>query len=376
MDSSKNAYTLVLRAKSLNSFTISCKTECCRFVGETSFRKQKLPSVALHKEACFPPILFAIFLFDFEDTLEEGVQVSIFADDIFIYCSHNSPDHIVKKLRRTLNNVYQWCKYWRLNISPEKCAIADLSRRMPSHPDISYAGVPLPWKTEIKYLGFIFSKTNQNNINIKYLRTKARRKINALKSIAYKTYGPRTKDLISIVNNSICSLFFYNCSTINKWSATHLNICDVIQTTALRAAMGLPIWTPNIILLKLAAQETLSRKIKRLATQSFLKHIAYGAHSPLYRNDEALALCQALDELPNDEDNLRLLTDSLSVLQALANLSIKSNKIILRLAAKIATREKFHQNIVLLWTPGHAGIKWNEKADNLARRVSESDPNI
>ncbi|GBN52180.1 hypothetical protein AVEN_275717-1 [Araneus ventricosus] len=49
--------------------------------------------------------------------------------------------------------------------------------------------------------------------------------------------------------------------------------------------MGLPIWTPNIILLKLAAQETLSGKIKRLATQFFLKHIAYGAHSPLYRND-------------------------------------------------------------------------------------------
>ncbi|GBM30677.1 hypothetical protein AVEN_259550-1, partial [Araneus ventricosus] len=90
----------------------------------------------------------------------------------------------------------------------------------------------------------------------------------------------------------------------------------------------------------------------------------------------ALALCQVLDELPNNEDNLLLLTDSLSVLQAHANLSIKSHEIILRLAAKIATREKFHQNIVLLWTPGHAGIKWNEKADTLARRVSESDLNI
>ncbi|GBM26230.1 hypothetical protein AVEN_22785-1 [Araneus ventricosus] len=66
----------------------------------------------------------------------------------------------------------------------------------------------------------------------------------------------------------------------------------------------------------------------------------------------------------------------MSVLQALTNLSIKSHKIILRLAAKIAIREKFHQNIVLLWTSGHAGIKWNEKADTLARRVSKSDLNI
>ncbi|GBL80038.1 hypothetical protein AVEN_29053-1 [Araneus ventricosus] len=300
---------------------------------------------------------------------------------------------------------------------------------------------------------------------------------------------PRTLSPLLITVSA--AYFFYNCSTINKWSATHLNICDVIQTTALRTAMGLPIWTQNIILLKLAAQETLLGKIKRLATQFFLKHIAYGAHSPLYRNDgtqsvkltnkdlsaldqilsafnidinhiikfpitldclnikckihlhsflfqdkslpkttieslfediirthfsnffliatdaskspqitsiaatsstnsfayrlqhinsifsaETLALCQVLDELPNDEDNLLLLTDSLSVLQALANLSIKSHKIILRLAAKIATRDKFHQNIVLLWTPGHAGIKWNEKANTLAICVSESDPNI
>ncbi|GBM83631.1 putative RNA-directed DNA polymerase from transposon BS [Araneus ventricosus] len=171
--------------------------------------KTKVTQRGLAQGSVLSPILFAIFLFDFEDTLEEGVQVSIFTDDIFIYCSHKSPDHIVKKLRRTMNNVYQWCKYWKLKISPEKSAVADLSRRrMSSHPDISYAGVPLPWKTEIKYLGFIFSKTTQNNINIKCLRTKARRKINALKSIAYKTYGPRTKDLISIANKSICSLFF------------------------------------------------------------------------------------------------------------------------------------------------------------------------
>ncbi|GBM39467.1 hypothetical protein AVEN_65501-1, partial [Araneus ventricosus] len=51
----------------------------------------------------------------------------------------------------------------------------------------------------------------------------------------------------------------------------------------------------------------------------------------------------------NDErTTYLLLTDSLSVLQALQILSIKSNKIILRLAAKDATRDKFHQNIVLL----------------------------
>ncbi|GBO36261.1 hypothetical protein AVEN_136543-1 [Araneus ventricosus] len=118
----------------------------------------------------------------------------------------------------------------------------------------------------------------------------------------------------------------------------------------------------------------LSRSLQLLAhLVRTLLHIDYNILTLFFRQRHWLCVkrwmnCQMM--------NLLLLTDSLSVLQALANLSIKSHKIILRLAAKIATREKFHQNIVLLWTPGHAGIKWNETADTLARRVSESDLNI
>ncbi|GBN22428.1 hypothetical protein AVEN_224008-1 [Araneus ventricosus] len=127
----------------------------------------------------------------------------------------------------------------------------------------------------------------------------------------------------------------------------------------------------------IATDASKSQQITSIAGTSSTNSFAYRLqHLNSIFSAEALALCQVLDELPNDEDNLLLLTDSLSVLQALANLSIKSHKIILRLAAKITTREKFHKNIILLWTPGHAGIKWNEKADTLARRVSESDLNI
>ncbi|GBN76238.1 hypothetical protein AVEN_74792-1 [Araneus ventricosus] len=223
-------------------------------------------------------------MFDFFETLDEGVKCSIFADDIFIYCSHSSLEYIEKKLQNTMDNVCKWCTYWKLSISPEKSAIADLSkRRLLSTPSISYAGSPLPWKDSIKYLGIIFSKTNQNGAIVKNLRAKALRKINALKTIAYKSYGTRTKDLVVITNNGICSLFYYSCAITNKLSQTHFNICDTIQTIALRVSLGLPIWTPNIVLLKIAGKEILSEKIKRLAIQFFIKQVANGVHSPLFR---------------------------------------------------------------------------------------------
>ncbi|GBL79834.1 RNA-directed DNA polymerase from mobile element jockey [Araneus ventricosus] len=187
------------------------------------------------------PVMLAIFMFDFFETLDEGFKCSIFADDIFIYCSYRSLEYIEKKLQNTMDNVYKWCTYWKLSISPEKSAIADLSkRRLLSTPRISYAGSPLPWKDSIKYLGIIFSKTNQNGAIVKNLRAKALEKINALKTIAYKSYGLRTKDLVCITNNGICSLFYYSCAITNKLSQTHFKICDTIQTIALRVALGLP----------------------------------------------------------------------------------------------------------------------------------------
>ncbi|GBN69921.1 hypothetical protein AVEN_176671-1, partial [Araneus ventricosus] len=91
------------------------------------------------------PILFVCFLADFSETLDVGAEYLIFADDIFIFCAHTSLDHISKKLQNTMGNVYKWCNYWKLIISPEKCSIADLSKKkLQSIPRITYAGFPLP----------------------------------------------------------------------------------------------------------------------------------------------------------------------------------------------------------------------------------------
>ncbi|GBM50673.1 putative RNA-directed DNA polymerase from transposon BS [Araneus ventricosus] len=457
-----------------------------------SLSKTKNVQKGLPQGSVVSPILFVCFLSDFFETLDVGVEYSIFADDIFIFCAHTSLDYVSKKLQNTMENVYKWCTYWKLDISPEKSFIADLSKKkLQSFPRLTYAGFPLPWTQTIKYQGINFSKINQNGVILKNIRSKALRKINALKSIAYKNYGPRTKDLVNIVNNSICSLFYYSCSLTNKFSETQYKACNSIQTMALRVALGLPKWTPNIVLMKIAGQEVLSEKIKRLAAQFFIRQLANGTQSPIYdqncrpsiklikkdevlmanlfadldtstdhiisfpdtlfsRNNvceihlsdfsfqnkdhpvflikdlfeeavsnefydyhiiatdasksrsftsiagisnlqsfvyrihpinsiftaEALAICQALDELSVTDKNLLLLTDSYSVLQALKCLTIKSPKVIHRLAGKIFVRKNFNQKICLVWTPGHSLIHWNEKADLLAKTVTESHPFI
>ncbi|GFX39195.1 RNase H domain-containing protein [Trichonephila clavipes] len=88
---------------------------------------------------------------------------------------------------------------------------------------------------------------------------------------------------------------------------------------------------------------------------------------------ETLAICQALDDLVESNVNLLVLSDSLSVLSALQNFSIKSNKVTHRLANKIYMLSNYVNQLILLWTPGHSKIVWNEQADSLARSVTESN---
>ncbi|GFT39114.1 RNA-directed DNA polymerase from mobile element jockey [Trichonephila clavipes] len=100
------------------------------------------------------PILYTIYMYDFFETLETGVECSIYADDIFIYCSHQSLDTVSHKLQNTLERINQWCKYWKLSLSPDKSTIAELSnKRIHSFPNTLLAGTPLPWQSSIKCLG-------------------------------------------------------------------------------------------------------------------------------------------------------------------------------------------------------------------------------
>ncbi|GBM23955.1 hypothetical protein AVEN_198191-1 [Araneus ventricosus] len=213
-----------------------------------------------------------------------------------------------------MESIYKWCSYWKLAICPDKSAIIDLSNKnLTSLPGITYAGIPLTWSESIKYLGIQLAKNNQNGRILRNLRSKALKKINGLKILGYKRNGPTTKHLITIANNSILSLFYYSCPIINNFSETHLKACNVIQTTTLRIALGVPIWTPNIVLLKLAGQEIMSVKIRRLAIQSFIKQIATHSFSPLtHTNDEF-----KLQIVEKDADYLRVAFQNLIAFQTM-----------------------------------------------------------
>ncbi|XP_059046719.1 uncharacterized protein LOC131842205 [Achroia grisella] len=89
---------------------------------------------------------------------------------------------------------------------------------------------------------------------------------------------------------------------------------------------------------------------------------------------EAYAIISALDYIgeTNNNDKWVILTDSMSVLLALANVSSsKTSFVIQNIQRKIYDfKKRLNMDINLIWTPAHVDVTGNEKADELARFIT------
>ncbi|GBL99703.1 hypothetical protein AVEN_249746-1 [Araneus ventricosus] len=158
MVSCSNACSWTSREIPQISFINFSKTELLKYGGGTLCPAPKNAQKGIPQGNVLSPIHFFCNMPNFFEILDDRVECSIFADDIFI-CSLNSLDYAIRKLQNTL---------WKLTIRPEKSFIAELSKRkLYVQPRVTYAEFPLAWKDSIKYLGICFSKTNQNGIILK-----------------------------------------------------------------------------------------------------------------------------------------------------------------------------------------------------------------
>jgi retron-type reverse transcriptase len=74
------------------------------------------------------PLLFNVMLSDIPNP-ENGCEISLFADDIAIYCTTKTKEAAKRPLQRQLNRIEQWANKWKLKFSVDKCATLTSSRR-------------------------------------------------------------------------------------------------------------------------------------------------------------------------------------------------------------------------------------------------------
>lgn len=133
---------------------------CFKVKVNDSQSDEKVIPAGVPQGAVLSPVLFNIFVSDI--LFLPGCTIAQYADDIAILSTAKRADVIVKKLRKSLQQLKKYFKQWRLLINPTKCdAIFFTKRRaaraFPKRP-IEFESHALPWKNCVKYLGFLLDQ--------------------------------------------------------------------------------------------------------------------------------------------------------------------------------------------------------------------------
>ena len=91
-------------------------------------------------------------MLDICETLEAGVHMIVYADDIVLYVIDPNEDCPHLKIQNILACISTWCRANELFIEPNKCHAINFSRRRNPGEPLKLQGVELPWQTHIKIL--------------------------------------------------------------------------------------------------------------------------------------------------------------------------------------------------------------------------------
>lgn len=109
-------------------------------------------------------------------------------------------------------------------------------------------------------------------INAEYLRRKAFNRINILKALSQTRYGPRSYHLLTLAIFSIRSMIEYGAAVLNTANESIFKKIKVLQTTAIRSALGTAKCFPSIILRKYAVIPTLADRVSAQALVFWINH--------------------------------------------------------------------------------------------------------
>ena len=182
-------------------------------------------------------------------TGEEGVECSLYVDDVTLYTTSESIKENNTKLNRVLKKISDWSNQTNLRISLDKTKVMHFHRLRKRNATVS--DVPVKFKgrrieevNQYKYLGIIFDKTLNWTKHVDYITGKARRAMNTIKTLANKNFGTDAIILKRIYLAIVRPIMEYGGPLIMNMSKTNLNKLQVIQNEAMRIILGAHRSTP------------------------------------------------------------------------------------------------------------------------------------
>ena len=188
------------------------------------------------------PILFNFYLAKLPNP-PRGIKVIQYADDISIYStSKQSITEVSEEISRYIDTVVQFLEERNLQVSPEKSTVTLFTpdpAQFRTCPPIKIKGQQVKLEQQPKLLGVTFDTMLTFSKHANLAISKAKKRLNVLKSLAGTTWGQDKETIIITYKATIRSILEYGTQV---WSPIISDTCwermQAVQNTALRIATG------------------------------------------------------------------------------------------------------------------------------------------
>jgi ribonuclease HI len=190
------------------------------------------------------PLLFNVATMDVCNRVCD-VNISQYADDFVLYCTHSNLRTATGLLQASLNSMVQLVGDMGLEISPEKSKVCIFQKgHKRFRTELRVNNNMLQVTKNVKYLGLWLDGSLRWAKHINETADKASRFLNVLKVLAGSSWGVHPKHLRRIYMAVIRSRLDYASFLFDDGANCHTNKLDIIQNQAMRVVGGFVKTTP------------------------------------------------------------------------------------------------------------------------------------
>jgi ribonuclease HI len=235
------------------------------------------------------PLLYNIYTYDLDLSLDKLCCVLQYADDVVIYCFHKNIADALKLLSEALKLLNNWLNLNDLQLSPLKSQVVIFTNKHKvPFTSISCDNFTIPVTNQVRFLGIIFDRKLSWAPHINSVVAKCETKINPLRALAGVWWGSHPVILKLFYNAFIRSHLDYGSiifDPLPKYLASKLTS---IQSKSLRIVIGAMRSSPINALQLESLDPPLDLRRQYLADRFFVKCSRITNH-PLLLSTETLS---------------------------------------------------------------------------------------
>ena len=266
--------------------------------------------------------LFNLKINEIANTLNPGMDCSLYVDDFSICFRSKRMITIQRQIQKQINRLGEWTLHNGFTFSIDKTAAMHFippylhpNKQQPD-PELYLNGHKIKVVKQKKFLGLIWDSKLNFRPHIDYLKKKCNKAMNILKVVGHYDWGADQSTLLHLYRSLIRSKLDYGCMVYGSASRTYIKQLDTIQNQALRICLGAFKSSPIDSLHVEANELPLTYRRQKLSLQYGIKLKAFPenpAHSYVFPTDYTYKNCLERRAIPAFRVCFQRLLDTMNI---------------------------------------------------------------